>query len=113
MAEQRSEEEFPGEPQWTLGDRLAKARRHAGLEQGEMAEKLGVSRAAVSAWENDHNKPNRGEWDLLSLTARWAELTGVRLEWLRSRCLSGLPSPPLPHQQSFPELPTLEIATSA
>lgn len=34
-------------PQWTLGDRLAKARKDAGLSQKEMAERLEVTAAAV------------------------------------------------------------------
>lgn len=46
-------------PEWTLGDRIRRARRHAGMDRLELAEKLGVSRAAVGYWENDRSQPAR------------------------------------------------------
>lgn len=45
-------------PQWTLGERLAKARHHAELEQAEMAAELGVSRVTVSNYEVGKTKPS-------------------------------------------------------
>lgn len=65
-------------PEWTFGDRLAKARRHAGMEQGEMAKALGVSRPTISTWERDENQPR----NLLDVAQRWADLTGVEIGWL-------------------------------
>jgi len=41
----------------TLGQRLQKARKESGLSQEELAEQLGVSRQAVSKWENDSGYP--------------------------------------------------------
>src|SRR5687768_905445 len=35
-------------PVWTLADRMRRAREHAGLEQRELAAKVGISRATVS-----------------------------------------------------------------
>ena len=35
-----------------LGARIAKLRRASGMSQEELAEKLGVSRQAVSKWES-------------------------------------------------------------
>ena len=35
----------------TLGERIALARKRAGLSQEQLGEKLGVSRQAVSKWE--------------------------------------------------------------
>jgi transcriptional regulator with XRE-family HTH domain len=61
---------------WTLGDRLRKARRAAGLSATEMAERLMVNRNSVSNWENDHNRPRPR--DLLA----WADACGVDVEWL-------------------------------
>ena len=41
----------------TLGQRIQKGRKEAGLSQEELAEQLGVSRQAVSRWENDNGYP--------------------------------------------------------
>lgn len=42
----------------TLGERIAYYRGALGLSQGELAEKLGVSRQAVSKWETDTGLPD-------------------------------------------------------
>lgn len=42
----------------TLGERIAFYRGKMGLSQGELAEKLGVSRQAVSKWETDAGLPD-------------------------------------------------------
>ena len=36
----------------TLGERIAQARKQAGLSQEQLGEKLGVSRQAISKWES-------------------------------------------------------------
>ena len=82
--------------EWTLGDRLRKARLHAGFEQEHMANAIGVSRVTISAWERDRSQPN------LSQSVKWAEVTGVGLDWLAGlestsaryshAVLTGLPS---------------------
>lgn len=68
----------PMVPMWTLGDRLAKARRHAGLTQEQMAQRLNVTASALSAWESDRNQPR----ELLAVATRWAEVTGVDSAWI-------------------------------
>lgn len=65
-------------PVWTLGDKLAKARRFAGLEQADMAMALNVSRALVSKFERDQSEPR------ISQLRQWAKVTGVSEEWLLS-----------------------------
>lgn len=65
-------------PQWTVGDRLRKARLHAGLEQAELAAQTGISRATIVNYENGHTRPGRPALIL------WALSTGVSLEWLLS-----------------------------
>lgn len=65
-------------PEWSLGDRLTKARHDAGLKQADMADILGVTRAAVSGWERGEHQPR----DLLDLVARWSDATGVPRAWL-------------------------------
>ena len=64
-------------PAWTLGDRLRKAREFAGLEQGELAEQIGISRGTVSNYELGHGQrpPKR------LVVRAWAEATGVPLDW--------------------------------
>lgn len=42
----------------TLGERIAYYRGKLGLSQGELAERLGVSRQAVSKWETDAGLPD-------------------------------------------------------
>jgi transcriptional regulator with XRE-family HTH domain len=63
-------------PTWTLGDRLAKAREHAGLSIEEMADVLVRDRSTIGRYENDRNRPPR------RVLRRWAEVTGVPLEWI-------------------------------
>lgn len=65
-------------PTWTLGDRINKARRHAGLEQGDLADACEVSRPLVSLWENDKAEPRANHVLVI------AELTGVDAGWLLS-----------------------------
>lgn len=64
-------------PAWTLGDRLRKAREHAGLSQDDLAVAIGVSRRSVSTYESggvEHVKR--------PVLFAWATLCGVDLAWL-------------------------------
>lgn len=63
-------------PIWTLGDRLRKAREHAGLEQLELAHDIGVSRNTVANYEHDKTKARR------PVVLAWAVRCGVPMEWL-------------------------------
>ena len=42
----------------TLGEKLKKARKQAGLSQEQLAEKLTISRSAVAKWETDKGIPD-------------------------------------------------------
>ena len=42
----------------TLGEKIRDARKHAGLTQDALAEKLSVSRSAVAKWETDKGLPD-------------------------------------------------------
>lgn len=64
-------------PEWTLGDRLRKARRRAGLKQEEMAVALGVTANCYGNWEADNNGPR----DLVGVARRVEELTGTPADW--------------------------------
>lgn len=64
-------------PEWTLGDRLAKARKKAGIKQQALADYLGVSIGSISGWENDERQPRIG------MLRQWAIRCEVPFEWLR------------------------------
>lgn len=59
-----------------IADRLVELRRKKGINQEELAEKLGVSRQAVSKWERAESQPDMG--NLIAL----AELYGITLDSL-------------------------------
>ncbi len=42
----------------TFGEKLKEARKNTGLSQEELAERIGVSRAAVAKWETDKGLPD-------------------------------------------------------
>lgn len=71
-------------PIFTVGDRMRKARDHAGLSSAEMADSLrarGIraqGSQTVTNWERDANQPR----DLLTTLEAWADITGVPLWWL-------------------------------
>lgn len=63
-------------PQFTLQDRLRKAREYAGLDQQELADRMGVSRGTIGNSEGGHVK-------VRAITIRaWAMATGVDAAWL-------------------------------
>jgi transcriptional regulator with XRE-family HTH domain len=74
-------------PKWDLGDRLVKARKVAGVKQSDMAEYLGLSRAALSGFENGDVVPRLGYLRL------WADRCKVPLAWLRYGDSGPTPTP--------------------
>lgn len=74
-------------PEWTMGDRLRKAREEAGYSQRDFADLIGVSRATVSNAEVGVGKKGP-----LPVTVRaWALATGVPVEWLETGCVPSDP----------------------
>lgn len=63
-------------PEWTLGDRLRKARELTGLDQTEFASRIDISRKTVGNYET-----GRVEARMIVLK-QWALATGVDLAWL-------------------------------
>lgn len=62
--------------EFTLADRLRKARTEAGLDVKQLATRLHVSPATVSRAENGRFEPK-------AITVfQWASETGVSLEWI-------------------------------
>lgn len=66
-------------PEWSLGDRLRKAREHAGLSQTRLGAEIGVSLASVMRYETGKNIPRR------PVLLLWALATGIDLNWLLGR----------------------------
>lgn len=63
-------------PPWTLGDRLTKARKFAGLSQTDLADYLGIARRSITSYENDETRPSR------AVLIAWALRCDVPLDWL-------------------------------
>lgn len=64
-------------PSMTIGDRLRRSRKAAGIKSGQMAVLLSVDANTISNYENDRitNYP-------MTRMRRWAEVTGVPVDWL-------------------------------
>lgn len=62
----------------SLGERILELRKAANISQGQLAEDMGVSRQAVSKWENDLASPDTSKMILL------AEVLNTEVEYLVS-----------------------------
>jgi len=60
----------------SIGERISQLRKDASISQGQLAESLGVSRQAVSKWENDLSSP-----DTINLI-RLAEVLNSEVEYI-------------------------------
>ncbi|HXI85917.1 MAG TPA: helix-turn-helix transcriptional regulator, partial [Parvularculaceae bacterium] len=60
----------------TIGERIRAARKAAGLNQTDLAERIGVSQPAVANWESGVHDPRR------LMLAKLAEALSSPLEWL-------------------------------
>ena len=60
----------------SIGQRISELRKESGLSQEYVAEKIGVSRQAVSKWENDTTAPDT--YNLIAL----AEMFDVSVEYI-------------------------------
>lgn len=65
-------------PQWTLGDRLRKARQETGLTVREFADEIGVSAKTITDAEGDRRTSRK------ILLNAYAMRTGVPREWLET-----------------------------
>lgn len=74
-------------PSWTVGDRLRKARLHAGLAIPDLASYLGVSNSLVSSFETGARQPRD------AYLRGWAEMCRVPFEWLKLGMASSPRSP--------------------
>lgn len=63
-------------PAWTAGDRLRKAREHAGYSQGALSELIDVSTRSIQKYEGDKYPPKR------HVVVSWSLACGVPVQWL-------------------------------
>lgn len=75
MSEQRTELHIP---EWTLGERLEKSLKDAGLTPDDMALEMDVHRNTVGNWISGRTAIKKPALRI------WAMRCGVPLEWLRS-----------------------------
>ena len=76
-----------GEETATFGDRLSGAREALGMDQPDLARRLGVKVKTIRAWENDANEPRANKLQMLS------GILGVSLSWLLTGEGDGLEAP--------------------
>jgi len=68
----------PWVPEWTLADKLRKARQSFDLPQREFAAKLGVTASAYQQWEGGYTRPR----NVVAMAKRIEMLTGVSATWI-------------------------------
>jgi transcriptional regulator with XRE-family HTH domain len=66
-------------PEFDAHDRLRKARERTGMEQGEFAEHIGVSRGTVSNYESGNTKRLKQV-----VLKQWALATRVTVDWIET-----------------------------
>lgn len=74
-------------PEWTIGDRLRKARELTGLDRSAFADAVGVTRNTVTKYETHDKAPKR------LLLKAWALRCGVSTAWLESGVAPTGPTP--------------------
>ena len=82
----------------TFGDRLAAAREEQGLDQAQLARRLGIRLTTLAGWEEDRAEPRANKLQML------AGLLGVSITWL----LSGQGEGPSPAGEG-PEADLMEL----
>ena len=92
----------------SIGERIIQLRKDAGLSQGQLAEKLNVSRQAVSKWENDQTTP-----DSIKMI-RLAEVLDTDIEYLSTGRRSFARRPPVvirtvETQEKIVEKPVVQV----
>lgn len=70
--------EWAGDPEFTIADRLRKARERTGLDQGDFAARADMSRTTVVNYEQGHRPPR-----MIYIRA-WAAAAGVSVQWIQT-----------------------------
>lgn len=91
---------------YEFGERIYNLRKKSGLSQEEFADKLGVSRQAVSKWETGQSVPDSEK------AAAIGAFFGVSLDWLINGAEIS-PSAPAPAEVAPPAVPAEETVPAA
>ncbi len=84
-----------------FGERIYNLRKKSGLSQEEFADKLGVSRQAVSKWETGQSVPDSGK------AAAIGAFFGVSLDWLINGAETAAPVSAQPAESVGDEAPAV------
>lgn len=76
-----------GDEAATFGDRLALAREHAGMDQAQLARRLGIKLRTLQNWETDRAEPRANRLQMV------AGLLNVSIVWLMTGGGVGAPVP--------------------
>jgi len=71
----------------TFGDRVAAAREAAGMSQAQLARRLGIKKATLTAWEQDLSEPRANKLTML------AGVVNVSMSWLLTGEGEGMSEP--------------------
>jgi transcriptional regulator with XRE-family HTH domain len=88
----------PVYPDWSLGDRIRKARVTTGMTQTEFAAAIGVKEGTLAAWETSRAHPRSA--DIVDVAKRIETVTKIPASWLLGMD-DGPPSPPSPPAHPF------------
>jgi transcriptional regulator with XRE-family HTH domain len=88
-----------GSGDYTLGERICKARDATGLSTAQLARRMGIKTSTLHGWESDRSEPRSNKLVLL------AGVLNVSPTWL----LVGRGTAPLNEDDSVPEIESLRI----
>jgi len=85
---------------YTLGERICKARDASRLSTAQLARRLGIKTSTLQSWESDRSEPRSNKLVLL------AGVLNVSPTWL----LVGRGTPPISEQEGASDLDTMRVA---
>ena len=85
---------------YTLGERICKARDASRLSTAQLARRLGIKTSTLQSWESDRSEPRSNKLVLL------AGVLNVSPTWL----LVGRGTPPISEQEVTSDLDTMRVA---
>ncbi|WP_297583857.1 helix-turn-helix domain-containing protein [Roseibium sp.] len=85
---------------YTLGERICKARDISGLSTAQLARRLGIKTATLHSWESDRSEPRSNKLVLL------AGVLNVSPTWL----LVGRGAPPVVDEPAVSDLDNMRVA---
>lgn len=85
---------------YTLGERICKARDASGLSTAQLARRLGIKTSTLHSWESDRSEPRSNKLVLL------AGILNVSPTWL----LVGRGTPPISDEPATADLDSMKVA---